>query len=413
MKESIRSLARVVRDLVRRSAGDVRDLLVALRRLAARAAAARPVRRTFSAAWAVLRSATQVAAASSVLALLALGALWAGFERVPAGAIGVKQSDWGDAGLVEHDFAPGLQRSLRGWSAWHLLDGRTQFLTFGWETDGAALPVLDLRTKDGNEVKVSATVPYRIRTGEGWQLVRDGFKSSYKSLARTTTESLLMQEFANLSSSDFADTDARLARCAEALPRLNALLAPYHLEAETIQIHQVLFWIEYEKKLQAKQLTRQLALEAEAAAQVEEERRADTLAESIDAEEKKLRGEMDMQIEQLNADSQRAIAAIRREAQSYDELHRSEVQATYAREAAEGELALARAQALKDRLTHLVYDTAGGRILLAREAAQNLRIKQVTLDSSDPRVPSVLDLDQMVQLLIGRPPGRPVAANPR
>lgn len=413
MKDSLLSLARGARDLVRRSAGDLRDLLVALWRLAARAASARAVRRTLSAVWAVLRSATQVAAASSALALSALGALWLGFERVPAGAIGVKQSDWGDAGLVEQDFAPGLQRSLRGWSAWHLLDGRTHFLTFGWETDGAALPVLDLRTKDGNEVKVSATVPYRIRPGEGWQLVRDGFKSSYKSLARTTAESLLMQEFANLSSSDFADTDVRLARCAEALPRLNALLAPYHLEAETIQIHQVLFWIEYEKKLQAKQLTRQLALEAEAAAQVEEERRADTLAESIDAEEKQLRAEMDMQIEQMNADSQRAVAAIRREAQTYDELHRSEVQATYAREVAEGELALARAQALKDRLTHQVYDTAGGRILLAREAARNLRIKQVTLDSSDPRVPSVLDLDQMVQLLIGRAPGQPVAANPR
>jgi hypothetical protein len=40
-------------------------------------------------------------------------------------------------------------------------------------------------------------------------------------------------------------------------------------------------------------------------------------------------------------------------------------------------------------------------MMLARRAAENLNIRQVTLNSNDPRVPSVLDLDDLVKLLIG------------
>ena len=42
---------------------------------------------------------------------------------------------------------------------------------------------------------------------------------------------------------------------------------------------------------------------------------------------------------------------------------------------------------------------------LARgEAADNLNIRAVTLNSNDPSVPSLLDLDRMVKLLIGSHP---------
>jgi hypothetical protein len=37
-------------------------------------------------------------------------------------------------------------------------------------------------------------------------------------------------------------------------------------------------------------------------------------------------------------------------------------------------------------------------------SAANLNIRQVALDSRDPRVPSLLDLDGMVKLLIGPRP---------
>ncbi len=47
--------------------------------------------------------------------------------------------------------------------------------------------------------------------------------------------------------------------------------------------------------------------------------------------------------------------------------------------------------------------TSGGRLWLARQAAENLNIRTVTLNSNDPSVPSVLDLDGMVKLLMGAP----------
>ncbi|MCK6448850.1 MAG: hypothetical protein L6Q99_20845 [Planctomycetes bacterium] len=339
---------------------------------------------------------------AAALAAVTLAVAWGGFERVPVATIGVKQTVFGGGGLVERDFAPGLVRSTRGLDAWHFLDARTHFLAFGWESDGADLPVLDLRTKDGNEVKVCVTVPYRIVPGEGWLLVRDGLKATYRALARTTAQSLLMQELAELSSSDFASTVTRQARCRDALPKLNALLAPYHLVAESIQIHQVLFWTEYEKKLQAKQLTKQLALEAEAATEVEEERRSHTLAEEIDAEEKRVRAEKDKEIQEVVAKAELEIAEIRAEAKRYDELVRAAALAEYERADAEGRLGLARAEALREKLAQEVNESAGGRILLARKAAEKLRIRSVTLDSRDPRVPNPLDLDAMVALLVGK-----------
>jgi hypothetical protein len=41
-------------------------------------------------------------------------------------------------------------------------------------------------------------------------------------------------------------------------------------------------------------------------------------------------------------------------------------------------------------------------MMLARKAAENLNIRHVTLNSNDPRVPSVLDLDELARILVGR-----------
>jgi hypothetical protein len=45
--------------------------------------------------------------------------------------------------------------------------------------------------------------------------------------------------------------------------------------------------------------------------------------------------------------------------------------------------------------------TRGGRIFLALRAAQNLAVPSVTLNSNDPRVPLVLDLDELTRVLVG------------
>ncbi|MBK7643873.1 MAG: hypothetical protein IPJ19_12645 [Planctomycetes bacterium] len=39
--------------------------------------------------------------------------------------------------------------------------------------------------------------------------------------------------------------------------------------------------------------------------------------------------------------------------------------------------------------------------MLARQAAQNLNLRSVTLNSNDPRVPLILDLDELAARLLG------------
>jgi hypothetical protein len=76
---------------------------------------------------------------------------------------------------------------------------------------------------------------------------------------------------------------------------------------------------------------------------------------------------------------------------------------------AEGERALAQVEAQKLELVNQTYGSAGGRVMLARHAAENLDIRSVTLNSNDPRVPSILDLDDLAQRLLGsvRPAPKP------
>jgi regulator of protease activity HflC (stomatin/prohibitin superfamily) len=353
-------------------------------------------------AWRMLRGTLRVGGSAAAVAVLVIGAFFLLFQRVPSASIGVRQTQWGGQGIAPRDYEPGLHFSVRGWHAWHLIDRRTHFAFFGTPEQGADSPILDLRTKQGNEIKISALVPYRIVPGEAHLLVRDGLKSTYDELARATIQDVLMKELAELTADEYTSTDARLARMSSALPRLNTLLARFHLRAESIQIHDVVFWAQYEKVLQQKQLTRQLALLAQASAQVEEELRRNTLEQDIAGSEGRIRGELDKSIETIRSNGKLAISRVRADAQATNDRRRAEAQAEFDRLTAEGNLALYRADSLKERLTNEAYASTGGRLELARRAAANLKIREVTLNANDPRVPTVLDLDQLAGMLVGK-----------
>ena len=69
---------------------------------------------------------------------------------------------------------------------------------------------------------------------------------------------------------------------------------------------------------------------------------------------------------------------------------------------AEGNLAIAKAEALRNELRNQALDTIGGRIYLAQQAAENLQFESVTLNSNDPSIPSVINIDEMMDLLLGK-----------
>ena len=401
MKHFLLATARAIQSACSRALSMIIEAERAVIRFVRRVQASDRLRRGAKFFASLLASTLRISLIGGATAALLLGLLFLCFQRVPPASIGVLQTQWG-GGIVERDFAPGLHFGLRGWQTWHVLDGRTQFAFFGAMEQGAPSAMLDLRTKEGNEIKISVMVPYRIIPGAGHRLVSDGLRSTYSTLVTATIKDVLMQDLAELTAEEFASTAARTARLETTLPRLHALLARYHVLAETIQIHQVQFHDSYEQILQKKQLTLQSAMLAKAATLVEQEARVNTIEQDTAGSEMRIRGEMDKELETILSEGKLALSRIRAEAREFDSTRRSAATAEYERLTVEGDRALAIASAMKERLTNEAYDSPGGRIDLARKGAANLRFHEVVLNANDPRVPVLLDVAQLTTLLLGK-----------
>lgn len=400
----MRSFLLAIGDLVRGLARGVRALLRPPLRALAGGARAVAHSRAVRAAVAIVLGAVRVAGWTALFAALVLSLGWFAFQRVPSGFTGVRQDNFG-AGIRTVDYPPGIYFAPRGFTTWHVVERRTFVLDFTWDSEGGDWPPIEVRTKDGNVCHLGVSLLYRVKPGEAHALVQDGLRTAFHQRVKGTTEKILLEEFGKLTSSEYADTDARLARCAATLPRLNELLAAYHVEAESLLVTQFLFAMQYELKLQEGQVLAQQELMTAAQRDLESSREVIAVEEArIDAAEKAIRAERDALIQTRFAEGRKRIVALEQEAKEYDRRRKVEAQAEYDRLVAEGDRALLQAQGLQEVLANELYDTEGGRILLARKAAASLNLKSVTLNANDPRVPNVLDLDQMVRLLLGTEP---------
>lgn len=362
-------------------------------------------------AFALVGHALRGRAMRRILRVGGLGVLHAGlflcvcflfFQRVTPGQVGVRSDQLGSRGVDAGDRGPGLHAGLRWIQAWHLLDGRLHVAGFGLPADPDGAPALELRSRDGNLVTITAAVVYRIRPGEGWRLVAAGLEHSYASLARAAAESVLRAELAGLSSAELADSNARSACAARAQAELAQRLGPLFLQAEAVQLHSVDYWAEYEKALGQERFARESARLSQALARLEAEKRGDTTAEAIEAEEKRLRAEGDRRLEDLRSQALLDIARVDTAARGEAARLRSTADVEHERDLAAGTLALERAQAERERALGAVLAGDGGRLWFAREAARSLKIGAARLDASDPRLPPLVDLDAWVALFLGR-----------
>lgn len=336
--------------------------------------------------------------------LLAVIAALVLFEKVPPGTIGVKQAQWG-GGIIAQDYTTGFHLGITGYHKWHFLDKKTHFLTFSQNANPGSpqeRPALSIRTLDNNSAEVDVSLTYRIIPGEGHLVVSDGEQSQYRENVASTVRSVLREQLAKLSSEDFVSTEARLARTMETIPLIDSAIKEFHAECNELLIRAVRFPPDYESKLQEKQLSRQSALLFQAKEKVEKQQQVTgVISKETEAMEKEKRADWDRRLQDIRSDNEIAVATVLGEAEIYALTTRANAEATYVTALAEGELALAKAEALRDELRNKALDTVGGSILLATQAANNLDIAEVTLNSNDPAVPSVLDLSEMVRLLIG------------
>ena len=329
-------------------------------------------------------------------------------ETVPVAKIGVKQRLWGGTGVVQRDYETGFHLGITGIHKWYFLDARTHFLTFGAEgsksSSGQFYPPLELRTEDNNIIQLDLTVTYRIIPGEAYKMVEEAQQEIYRDRLGPVVEKELRDHFAQLSSEEIIITDERLEVVNSTLPRLAEAMRAFHVEPERILIRAVSFQPIYEEKLQQKQLFEQKRLLATAQKLVEDQQaQTDGLATRITAAEKNLRGDWDKRLQEALSDNQVAIAGVLATAEVYAKETRAEADADFEVSIATGNLAVARSEALRNELRNRALDTVGGRIFLAKQAAQNLTFDHVTLNSNDPSVPSILDIGELSKMLIGEP----------
>lgn len=350
---------------------------------------------------------TQTLAALLVLVVVLSIGFTVVFERVPPTEIGVRQGNFG-GGLSQQDYTTGTYFSVTGMHRWHYLPRRTHFLHFSSSDtargDGVSMwePSMSIRTRDDNEISVDITVPYRIKEGEAWRIVADGHRLSYTDKVRSLARDVLRAELSRLSSEDLQITDLRIQRADQTLPLLNEKLAEFYVEAEAVLVRAVRFQRDYEAKLQDKQyLTQKALLDGALALQAREEQVTNSIEKQIGAEIKKKTAEWDKTIQEERSRYDVLIAEINAQADVYQRRVRAEGEADAVALEAEGQLAIDTAVALRDRLRNEVLDSQGGRIYLALEAARNLQVTDVTLNSNDPRVPLIIDLDELSGMLLG------------
>lgn len=327
-------------------------------------------------------------------------------ERVPPAKIGVKQVMWGGGGILAKDYDTGFHLGITGLHKWYMLDKRTHFVSFA-ELDYRINPTnnrpsLEIRTRDNNTAIVDVTVTYKIIAGEANEIVKNGQIEVYRDRVMSTVEGVLREELAQLRSEDFYSTDVRDKRAKETLPVLAKALAAYHVAPEDILIRAMQFPEGYEQKLQDKQLTLQKTLLFTAQERVENQLQVTgKMEKEIEAAEKELRGDWDKRIQTARSENEVKIAEITGDAGKYDKRVRAEAEADYETAVAEGRLALDTSEALRNDLRNRALDTLGGRIFLARQAAENLQIDSVTLNSNDPKIPTVIDVNAMTKMLVG------------
>ncbi len=345
-----------------------------------------------------------------VLVVLPVGFALA-VKRVEPDKIGVKQVRWGGGGFVSTDHEAGFHLGISGYHLWHFLPKRTHFVHFTtdrgpsndvvrWE------PPLEIRAKDGNTVSVELSIPFQIKPGEGHKILEEGIKVDYFDRAKSTMVSVIKAGLPELTSEDLQDPEMRRTRTKELLPVLNEELSVYHVEANDILIRRFDFLPEYEDQLQEKQYLRQKAqLDTALAEMANEQKEINLIEKQIVAAELALTQDWEKRLQEKRSEYEVLIAGIRGQTEVYSQRTRAEGEAQREILEATGKLALEQAEALRNKLRTEALNSEGGRILLALEAAHNLQVPQVTLNSDDPAVPMLLDLHALTELLVGKAGG--------
>lgn len=392
----------------------------------------------------------------SLVFLLTVGVLFvarsAALTLVKPYEVGVRYNN--ALGLLEEDLQPGWHLEIVGLQkVWRL---PTYYLFISYDE----YTTLSIRTKDNNTVNVDVSVPYRIKPGHAWKIIRDGNhleytpkKLRFQRLAEQTATSVLREKLAQLQSEDFYKTDRRLEVADETLNALNEKLASYHLEAETVLVRAAYFREQYENQLARIQLNEQQKLLDGAKQEVAEKRQqldnyeqetnalvsakeqdwAHVLADldrayqvgfidtkgddSPGAARRALNALSESEREKLMAKGAEVLGReltsmtenhllgiknITAETQEYSLRVKAEANGIAARLKAEGEAKIAKVRGAYEARLNRLLDSPAGRAYVAYHAASNIKFADELTFQSRDGIPSVLRLGDFAKEFMGR-----------
>ncbi len=401
-----------------------------------------------------MKSITRISMAICLICL----ALWifpvACMIRVDPDEIGVRQSNV--SGVYKEDLAPGWHWRIPGIHKVHKMPRQYHFLNYTKEAKGR----LHIRTKDNNIVHIDVTVPIQVIPGRANHLVREGkhIRDStgvyrFQRLAHEATVSVLRQELAGLTSSEFYDTETRVKLANNTKKLLDKALDEFHVRTSNVLIRAVYFQQRYEKKQQQKQLNEQKKLLDEAQQAVAKKQQGldnyKHRTNAMSAERKqavvKIRHDLERAYNVgfldtkgdttpgaarkiLEAMTKEAKLAMRKNASAklgkplddvtdkyllgikniqaetleYKSRVGAEAKAISSRLVAEGRAKIAKVQGAYETRINALLNSPAGRAYVAWQAAENITFaNELTFQSRDG-IPSVLRLRRFAQQFMGR-----------
>lgn len=378
------------------------------------------------------------------------------FATVDPDIIGVRQSNF--SGVYEEDLGPGWVLRIPGVHKIIEVPRRFEYLDYTNDDIGPQEP-LQIRTQDNNIVIIDVSVPYRVKPGEAFMLVKAGNHVEdrrgllrFQRLAEETTVSVLREHLAELTSAEWYDSARRLEVAERSLKVLNVSLGDLHVEAEAVLVRAVTFRDEYERQLQQIQLNEQNKLLDGAREKVAKKQQAldkfvqgtNALAASREQEWKakiaRLEGAyqvgfvrledettpgsarrilealepaqreamvteateaLDMKPEDVNNDYLLGIQNIQAETLEYDQRVRVESDGISARLSAEGDATVAQVRGAYETRLNELLDSVAGRAYVAYQAAANVKFDDTLVFQSDDGFPTVLRLREMTERFMG------------
>jgi regulator of protease activity HflC (stomatin/prohibitin superfamily) len=309
-------------------------------------------------------------------------------------------------GVEARDYAPGWGWDLGPLHRWILFDRTVQTLEMAEgdvEKGKQANPPVRPRTAEGYQLDVDVTIKYQIKPAEA-HLLYETFGADFNRCRQQVAklaEGTVREVFGDLNTADFYNPTIKRAKALESKARLQRALddpaSPSHIEVIDVLIRNVTFPENYEKLIVQKKVADQDVLVNRAR---EAARTAEQDAETIEAQTKAqvsvIEQEREAEKARRQATNQKQIAEIEATAQAYATNTQADADLVAAKRQADGVRLMKEAEAAGTQLKNEAMGGAGGRVLVALEAAKRLQVESAEISTAEV---DFLNIDAMLEKL--------------